>query len=297
MMKKSKIISNLDQTEVRDFDLASPEHRIGALQAIIDNVCKQFERSARQSFHHLLRHPVEFSFDQQDTLKLQDYLQQLKKPSLYREFTVSPHDLHGAVSIDGELLFFMVDLFFGGSGNNIRRNDDMSDTELRLVERFFNQALEQFAHGWHSITSWHSQLTEKNTLRLGNPMQNNQLYQVCRFTIDVCGHKGWFDIALPFAGLDFLRDQQCKPADVETDPELQAKIQNKICQTPMRLTTTLCERNLALGKVMDLKAGDVIPVELPGEVTVRAGKTSLFTARIAENNANLVLQIQSIIKQ
>lgn len=80
----------------------------------------------------------------------------------------------------------------------------MSDTELRLVERFFNLALEQFANGWHSITSWHSQLTEKNTLRLGNPIQNNQLYQVCRFTIDVCGHQGWFDIALPFAGLDFF---------------------------------------------------------------------------------------------
>ncbi len=112
MTKKSKIISELDQVEVRAFDLASPEHRIGALQAIIDNVCKQFERSARQSFHHLLRHPVEFRFEQQDTLKLQDYLQQLQKPSLYREFTVSPHDLHGAVSIDGDLLFFMVDLFF-----------------------------------------------------------------------------------------------------------------------------------------------------------------------------------------
>ncbi|GAB3532655.1 MULTISPECIES: flagellar motor switch protein FliM [Photobacterium] len=297
MTKKSKIISELDQVEVRAFDLASPEHRIGALQAIIDNVCKQFERSARQSFHHLLRHPVEFRFEQQDTLKLQDYLQQLQKPSLYREFTVSPHDLHGAVSIDGDLLFFMVDLFFGGSGNNVRRHSDMSDTELRLVERFFNLALEQFANGWHSITSWNSQLTEKNTLRLGNPIQNNQLYQVCRFTIDVCGHQGWFDIALPFAGLDFLREQQCKPTDVETDPELQARIQAKLCQAPMRLMTTLCERRLSLGDVMDLKQGDVIPVELPGEVTVRAGKTPLFTARIAENNASLVLQVQDVIKQ
>ncbi|ELR67059.1 Flagellar motor switch protein FliM [Photobacterium marinum] len=297
MTKKSKIISELDQIEVRAFDLASPEHRIGALQAIIDNVCKQFERSARQSFHHLLRHPVEFRFEQQDTLKLQDYLQQLKKPSLYREFMVNPHDLHGAVSIDGDLLFFMVDLFFGGSGNNKRRQNDMSDTELRLVELFFNQALEQFSNGWHSITNWQSTLTEKNTLRLGNPMQNNQLYQVCRFTLEVSGHQGWFDIALPFGGLDFLRDQQCKPADVEADPELQAKIQEKLCHIPMRLMTTLCERRLALGDVMDLKPGDVIPVELPGEVTVRAGKTSLFKARIAENNSSLVLQIQDVIKQ
>ncbi len=94
-----------------------------------------------------------------------------------------------------------------------------------------------------------------------------------------------------------MREQQCKPTDVETDPELQARIQAKLCQTPMRLMTTLCDRRLSLGEVMDLKQGDVIPVELPNEVTVRAGKTSLFTARIAENNASLVLQIQDVIKQ
>lgn len=296
MTKKSKIISNTDQVEVRDFDLASPEHRIGALQAIIDNVCKQFERTARQSYHHLLRHPVSFSLEQQDTLKIQDYLQQMPKPSLYREFIVSPHDLHGTIAIEGELLFFMVDLFFGGLGDNKRKRTDMSDTELRLVERFFCVALEHFSNGWHSITNWQSALTEKNTLRLGNMMQNNQLYQVCHFTMEVAGHKGWLAISLPFAGLDFLRDQQ-KPIDIDTDPELQARIQAKICQAPMHLTTTLAERRLPLGNVMDLKAGDVIPVELPSEVTVKAGNTALFTARVAENNASLVLQVQSVIKQ
>ena len=65
----------------------------------------------------------------------------------------------------------------------------------------------------------------------------------------------------------------------------------------MRLMTTLCERRLSLGDVMDLQQGDVIPVELPSEVTVRAGQTPLFTARIAENNASLVLQVQDVIKQ
>lgn len=65
----------------------------------------------------------------------------------------------------------------------------------------------------------------------------------------------------------------------------------------MHLTTTLAERRLPLGNVMDLKAGDVIPIELPNEVTVKAGNTALFTARVAENNASLVLQVQSVIKQ
>ncbi|GHA58864.1 flagellar motor switch protein FliM [Photobacterium aphoticum] len=296
LTKKSKVIANTEQVDIRDFDLASPEHRIGALQSIIDNIGKQFERLARHSFHHMLRQSTDFKLVQQDTLKLQEYLQQMKKPSIYREFMVSPHDLHGTIAMDGELLFFMVDLFFGGNGLSARKHSELSDTELRLVERFFTTILQQFSTSWHSITDWQSQLLSKNTLNLFSPLQNNQLYQVCRFTIDIAGQKsGWLEIALPFAGLDFLRDQQCQPANVDTDPALQAKIQQKICQAPIRLHSTLAERRLLLGQIMDLKPGDVIPIELPEQVTVRAGSTPLFEARVAEHNASLVLHIQQIL--
>ncbi|KLV06619.1 flagellar motor switch protein FliM [Photobacterium aquae] len=293
---KSKVIASPDQADIRDFDLASPEHRIGALQSIIDNIGKQFERLARHAFHNLLRQKTDFKLVQQDTLKLQEYLQQLKKPSVYREFMVTPHDLHGTIAIEGELLFYMVDLFFGGNGRSSARHQEFSDTELRLVERFFTTLLHQFSTSWHSITDWNSQLQAKNTLNLFSPIQNNQLYQVCRFNIEIGNQKsGWLEISLPFAGLDFLRDQQCQTADIDTDPELQARIQQKICQAPVRLHSTLAERRLNLGQVMDLRPGDVIPVELPEQVTVRAGSTPLFKARVAENNASLVLQIQHII--
>ncbi|MGL4268439.1 MAG: flagellar motor switch protein FliM [Plesiomonas sp.] len=292
---KRKIISPSEQAHIKPFDLANPEHRIGALQATLDTICQRFERSAKQFFFGLLRKPVNFHFEQQDTLKLREYLASIPKPNSQREFLVEPHDMRGLIAMDGDLLFFMADLFFGGKGTSTRRRSEMSDTELRLVERIFRQLLEQFDDCWRNQTSWYSQMTQQQSLHLNNSMANQPLFQICRFSIQIGEHLGWLEIALPFNGLEFLRTPAAEEANVELDPTLQAKVEERLQQVPLRLQTTLCEKSLTLGEVMDLQVGDVIPVDMPSQLTVRAGNSALYKARIAERNGNLVLQVDDVL--
>ncbi|WP_370598239.1 FliM/FliN family flagellar motor switch protein [Plesiomonas shigelloides] len=292
---KRKIISPSEQAHIKTFDLANPEHRIGALQATLDTICQRFERSAKQFFFGLLRKPVNFHFEQQDTLKLREYLASIPKPNSQREFLVEPHDMRGLIAMDGDLLFFMADLFFGGKGTSTRRRSEMSDTELRLVERIFRQLLEQFDDCWRNQTSWYSQMTQQQSLHLNNSMANQPLFQICRFSIQIGEHLGWLEIALPFNGLEFLRTPAAEEANVELDPMLQAKVEERLQQVPLRLQTTLCEKSLTLGDVMDLQVGDVIPVDMPSQLTVRAGNSPLYKARIAERNGNLVLQVDDVL--
>ena len=292
---KRKIISPSEQAHIKIFDLANPEHRIGALQATLDTICQRFERSAKQFFFGLLRKPVNFHFEQQDTLKLREYLASIPKPNSQREFLVEPHDMRGLIAMDGDLLFFMADLFFGGKGTSTRRRSEMSDTELRLVERIFRQLLEQFDDCWRNQTSWYSQMTQQQSLHLNNSMANQPLFQICRFSIQIGEHLGWLEIALPFNGLEFLRTPAAEEANVELDPTLQAKVEERLQQVPLRLQTTLCEKSLTLGDVMDLQVGDVIPVDMPSQLTVRAGNSPLYKARIAERNGNLVLQVDDVL--
>ncbi|MGL5106286.1 MAG: flagellar motor switch protein FliM, partial [Plesiomonas shigelloides] len=289
------IISPSEQAHIKTFDLANPEHRIGALQATLDTICQRFERSAKQFFFGLLRKPVNFHFEQQDTLKLREYLASIPKPNSQREFLVEPHDMRGLIAMDGDLLFFMADLFFGGKGTSTRRRSEMSDTELRLVERIFRQLLEQFDDCWRNQTSWYSQMTQQQSLHLNNSMANQPLFQICRFSIQIGEHLGWLEIALPFNGLEFLRTPAAEEANVELDPTLQAKVEERLQQVPLRLQTTLCEKSLTLGDVMDLQVGDVIPVDMPSQLTVRAGNSPLYKARIAERNGNLVLQVDDVL--
>ncbi|MGL5990692.1 MAG: flagellar motor switch protein FliM [Plesiomonas sp.] len=292
---KQKIISPSEQTHIKPFDLANPEHRIGALQATLDTICQRFERSAKQFFFGLLRKPVNFHFEQQDTLKLREYLASIPKPNSQHEFLVEPHDMCGLIAMDSNLLFCMADLFFGGKGTSVRRLSEMSDTEQRLVKRIFRQLLELFDECWSSLTSWCSQMTQQQSLHLNNSLSNQPLFQICRFSIQIGEHQGWLEIALPFNGLEFLRTPATEEANVELDPTLQAKVEERLQQVPLRLKTTLCEKSLTLGEVMDLLVGDVISVDMPSQLTVRAGNSPLYKARIAERNGNLVLQVDDVL--
>lgn len=296
MTKRSKIIAENDLVDVRPYDLTSPEHRIGAVLATIDNVCKQFETLAQQVFQHILRCPVEFKHQQQHTATLQEHLKAMSEQSLYREFTVSPHHFNGVLVIEKELQFLLVDLFFGGKGV-VKEHTTISDTEWRMMERFFGQMLDQYAIAWQSVSPWQCQLQPKESLDRENTLQDSQLHQICRFMMNVCGHQGWIDISLPLNGLDFLRYQHTTDEEAAAAPELQHIVNATLKKAPIRLLSTLCERQLSLGDIMALKVGDVIPVELPGEVVVRAGRTPLFTAKVAEQNAALVLQVQNVIEQ
>ncbi|MGL5005859.1 MAG: flagellar motor switch protein FliM [Plesiomonas sp.] len=292
---KRKIISPSEQAHIKPFDLANPEHRIGLLQATLDTICQRFERSAKQFFFSLLRKPVNFHFEQQETLKLHEYLASIPKPNSQHEFLVEPHEMCGLIAMDGNLLFLMADLFFGGKGTSVRRRSEMSDTELRLVDRIFRQLLALFDECWHNQTHWHSQITQQQSLHLNSSIANQPLFQICRFSLQIGEHTGWFDISLPFNGLEFLRTPTTEEASVELDPTLQAKVEERLQQVPLHLKTILCEKSLTLGEVMDLQIGDVISVEMPSQLTVRAGNSPLFKARIAERNGNLVLRVDDVL--
>ncbi|EMD1178632.1 flagellar motor switch protein FliM [Vibrio harveyi] len=294
MNKKSKVLPPQDCLNIKTFDLANPEHRKGVVQDIIDGVCKQFERSAKDMFQNTFRSNLSIQFLQQETIALNEHLQTLRNEALYCEFEVEPHHITGTLAIEKRLLCLLVDLYFGGNGL-VNDKPDITNTELRLVKRFYEQILLQYSFAWQNVTSWKPHILSRNTLQRSPISTQSPLYQECRFSVTVSGYEGWIAIGLPFLGLEFLRDQHSLA--VESPADLDSAVQYIIEKAPIRLMSTICERRLPLGDVMSLKEGDVIPIDLPSMVEVKAGQTALFTARVVESQSTLVLQIQNIIEQ
>ena len=48
-------------------------------------------------------------------------------------------------------------------------------------------------------------------------------------------------------------------------------LRDDVCDAPVALRTVMAETRLSLGELVDLKAGDIIPIELPSTVRVFAG--------------------------
>jgi flagellar motor switch protein FliM len=70
-------------------------------------------------------------------------------------------------------------------------------------------------------------------------------------------------------------------------------MRKEVLDVEVDLHSTLVEKKLSLHEVLQLKPGDVIPVELPDEVLLMIDDVPVFRGKVGVSNANYALKIQN----
>jgi flagellar motor switch protein FliM len=83
----------------------------------------------------------------------------------------------------------------------------------------------------------------------------------------------------------------------DTDMRWSKALRDEIMDVPVELSTKFIEVKLSLQKIMDLKAGDIIPIEMPDHITVLVENLPSFRAKLGRSRDNLALKIESKIKR
>jgi flagellar motor switch protein FliM len=65
----------------------------------------------------------------------------------------------------------------------------------------------------------------------------------------------------------------------------------------VNLNTKFVEVDIPLKQVMDLKAGDIIPIEMPENITLLIEDLPSFRAKLGRSRDNVALKIESIISR
>jgi flagellar motor switch protein FliM len=61
------------------------------------------------------------------------------------------------------------------------------------------------------------------------------------------------------------------------------------------VSSTLLEKKVTINDILTMKAGDVIPIEMPEKITVRAGGLPSFRATYGVSNDRAALKVTDII--
>jgi len=59
----------------------------------------------------------------------------------------------------------------------------------------------------------------------------------------------------------------------------------------VELSTHMMDLTLSLQKIMDMKAGDIIPIDMPEHITVMIEELPTFRAKLGRSRDNLALKI------
>ncbi len=68
-------------------------------------------------------------------------------------------------------------------------------------------------------------------------------------------------------------------------------LREEMKEAEVELSSTLTETEVTLRDVLELKAGDVIPIEIPGMVTLRAENIPVFRGRFGVAQGNCAIKV------
>jgi flagellar motor switch protein FliM len=198
--------------------------------------------------------------------------------------------------LDAKLVFKLVDNFFGGDGRHAKiEGREFTPTELRVVRMVIDQAFVDLKEAWHAVMDVNFEyINSEVNPALANIVSPSEVVVVSTFHIELDGGGGDLHITMPYSMIEPIREMLDAgfQSDVDDQDERWIKaLREDILDVKVPLGATLAHRQLKLRDILHMQPGDVIPVELPEQMIMRANGVAAFKVKLGAHKGNLALQI------
>jgi len=288
---------NLLDGKARDYDLASNERIVRGRMPTLEMVNDRFARYLRTTIFSLLRRSAEISVGGVQTLKFSQYVHGLFLPTSLNLIRVRPLRGTGLVVFDPKLVFTLVDNFFGGEGRFYTKIEgrDFTPTERRVIQMLLSQVLKDLKEAWSMVADVEFEyLNSEMNPQFANIVSPTEVVVVNSFHVELEGGGGDIHLTLPYAMIEPLREQLSAGMQSdrkEVDDRWPVSLRNEIKSTVVELEATLVETEITVGELINMKPGDVIPIDLPRAVSACVDGVPVFTGQFGVSRGNNALKV------
>lgn len=281
---------------VRPYDLASHERIVRGRMPTLEMINERFARYTRTSLFNLLRKTTDVTVGGIQVMKYGDYIHTLYVPTSMNLVKVSPLRGTALFIMDAKLVFKLVDNFFGGDGRHAKiEGRDFTPTETRLVHKTLDLFFTDLIEAWQPVLGLSFQrVGHEMNPAMANAVGPSEVVVVSTFQVDLEGGAGEFHITMPYSMLEPIRDQLIsgfQRSENEKDDRWVQALRRDIILAPMNISLRIAEREFTLRQVMALKPGDIIPIEIPENLTLKANAVPIHNCKLGTSRGNLAVKI------
>ena len=295
----------LNDGELPVYDFTSQDRIVRGHMPTLEMINERFSRYFRTSLYKIIHRTAEVTPGGVQMIKFAEYVHSLYVPTNMNVMRVPPLRGSGVFLLDPKLVFILVDNFFGGAGRYHSRIEgrEFTATELRVVQIVLDRAFADLQKAWEPIypVKFEYVGSEVNP-NFVNIVTSTEIVVVSSFQIELDGGGGDLHITLPYSMLEPIREQlgsgfQGNPSnDQGADARWATSLREEIGAADLELTATLVEEEVTVRELMNLKPGDVIPVDLPDLVTSRVDDVPIFRAHYGIHDGNYALKVVDRVK-
>ena len=130
--------------------------------------------------------------------------------------------------------------------------------------------------------------------QFANIVSPSEVVVISSFHVEIEGGGGDFHITLPYSMLEPMReilDAGVQSDRHDADTRWVDAMTEDVKTADVALTCTLTNADLDLRQVVDLKKGDIIPVEIPDLITMAAEGVPIFRGKYGIANGNAAVKV------
>lgn len=278
------------------YELGSQDRIIRGRMPTLDMINERLTRHMRVSMNNLLGKPVEINVAGVSMIKFSEYVRELFMPTSLNLVNINPLSGTGLFVIDPDLVFATVNNFFGGDGRYQTRIEgrEFTPTENRVVQLLLERLFEDLTKSWEPVMNLDfNYLNSEINPQFANIVGPTEVVVVQKFRMELDGGGGEFHIVMPYSMLEPIRellDTGMQGDQAKIDHRWTSSLKEELNQAVIEIDSSMCHTKMTIAEVLNLNEGDVIPIDMPDVVTVRAAKIPIFRGVLGNSNGKNAVQ-------
>ncbi|GGD72796.1 flagellar motor switch protein FliM [Lacimicrobium alkaliphilum] len=280
-----------------EYDFSSQDRIVRGRMPTLEIVNERFARHMRVSLFNMMRRSAEVSINGIQMIKFGEYVHTLFVPTSLNMVRFRPLKGTGLITMEARLVFILVDNFFGGDGRYHAKIEgrEFTPTERRIIQMLLKLVFEDYKEAWSPVmdVSFEYLDSEVNPA-MANIISPTEVIVISSFHIELDGGGGDFHVALPYSMLEPIRellDAGVQSDKEDTDLRWSKALRDEIMDVQVEVSASLLDVELSLQQIMNMKQGDIIPIEMPEHVVMYVEDLPTFRTKMGRSRDNVALKI------
>jgi flagellar motor switch protein FliM len=282
----------------RPYDFNSQERIVRGRMPTLEMVNERFARYFRISLFNFLRRASEISVSGIQVQKFSEFIQSLFVPTNLNVIRMAPLRGRALVVMEPRLVFTAVDNFFGGGGQfyNKVEGREFTPTEMRIIRLIIEMIFKDLSEAWKPVMDIEfDYVNSEVNPQFANIVSPSEIVVISTIHVELEGGGGDINVVMPYTMIEPIREllDAVTSDRGEVDDHWQESLRIEIMRSDLTLNSKLIEKEMTISEVIELKVGDVIPIDMPESVLLEVENVPVFKGKLGLSDGNYAIEIIS----
>lgn len=293
----------VEPSGVKSYDFTGQEKIVRGRMPTLDIANERLARNFRLSLSAAIRRMVDITNVNVTITKFYDFMRGVPFPSSINIFKMEPLRGFGLLVFDAQMIFSLIEFFFGGTGKTYYKPEgrEFTPIEQKIIHKVVMMFFDDMEEAWRAIYPMKPLYVRAEM----NPQFVNIVTPVdvvikVEFVLEVEGKQCKAYLCIPYGTVEPIKEKLYSAFSADRD-ELDMKwldrLKDRLREIPVTITGELGKVKLDVSRVVDLKVDNLIMLDrrVDEDIDILVEGSRKFTGKFGIYRGAMAVKVNKVL--